>query len=280
MSTQQGANLYTQGFGSRPENVEIPVVTNVSPTSSNINFPLGKRWINTVLNAEYVLTSETTSSGVTTANWQITASPSGAIATINSQPPVAGNFNIVGTAAQISVTASAGQDVLALIGPYTPATYTSHGVLVGAGASSIVALSVGATGTLLAGTTGANPSFTSSPSVSGTVTAGTGITSTTGNIVATAGAVNAGTTMTAGTGITATTGNITATTGNFVASAAGAGVVLGGGPKVVAGSGDPNTVVTAPQGSLYLNIAGSGVANRAFINTDGATAWTAVTTAT
>ena len=191
MSTQQGANLYTQGFGSRPENVEVPVVSNASPTSSNINYPLGKRWIDTVLNAEYVLTSETTSGGVTTANWQITASPTGAIATINSQPPIAGNFNIVGTAAQIS-SASAGQDVLALIGPYTPATYTSHGVLVGAGASSIVALSVGATGTLLAGTTGANPSFTGSPSVSGTVTAGTGITSTTGNIVATAGQVNAG----------------------------------------------------------------------------------------
>ena len=65
-----------------------------------------------------------------------------------------------------------------------------------------------------------------------------------------------------------------------MASAAGAGVVLGGGPKVVAGSGDPNTVVTAPLGSLYLNTAGSSTSDRAFINTNGATAWTAVTTAT
>ncbi len=63
----------------------------------------------------------------------------------------------------------------------------------------------------------------SSPSVSGsltagtTVTAGTGITATTGNIVATTGSLSVGTTVTAGTGVTATTGNIAATAGAITA---------------------------------------------------------------
>lgn len=126
---------------------------------------------------------------------------------------------------------------------------------------------------------------------SGTILAGGAIGSTlgnitafSGNIVATLGNVTAGGLISAGTSIGAGTtvtaaGQITSTAGNLVASAAGQGVILGGGAKVVCGTGDPNTVVTAPQGSLYLNLAGSGVADRAWINTDGNQAWTAVTTA-
>ena len=157
-----------------------------------------------------------------------------------------------------------------------------------------------------------------SPSVAGTLTAATGISSTVGNITAVAGnlvaslggviaqtsvtattgaitantgnisatlgsvsagtTVNAGTTITAGTGITSTTGNITSTAGNLVTSTAGKGVVLGGGAKIVCGAGDPNGVVTAPVGSLYLNTTGSGVADRIFVNSDAATTWVAVTT--
>ena len=51
-----------------------------------------------------------------------------------------------------------------------------------------------------------------------------------------------------------------------------------GGLVVVTGAGDPNGTVTAPLGSLYLNSTGSGVANRAFINTNAGTVWTAITT--
>lgn len=61
------------------------------------------------------------------------------------------------------------------------ATLTNHGVLVGAGTTAITQLAVGATGTILAGSTAADPSFTSTPTVttigtngstSGTVTIG------------------------------------------------------------------------------------------------------------
>ena len=59
-------------------------------------------------------------------------------------------------------------------------------------------------------------------------------------------------------------------------------IQLGGtkGFGIYYGAGTPNTVVKAPQGSLYLNYTGSSTSTRAYINTDGATAWTAVTTAT
>lgn len=46
--------------------------------------------------------------------------------------------------------------------------------------------------------------------------------------------------------------------------------------QVSSGAGAPTHV--APRGSLYLNTTGSGVADRAYINTLGTGVWTAVTT--
>lgn len=47
-------------------------------------------------------------------------------------------------------------------------------------------------------------------------------------------------------------------------------------PYILAGTGTPT--FTAPAGSLFLNITGSGVANRLFVS-NGTTTWIAVTTA-
>lgn len=60
-----------------------------------------------------------------------------------------------------------------------------------------------------------------------------------------------------------------------------AGVKISNGTQnlgIYVGTGSPNGSLTAAQGSLYLNAGGSGVADRAFINTDGAMAWTAIST--
>jgi hypothetical protein len=46
---------------------------------------------------------------------------------------------------------------------------------------------------------------------------------------------------------------------------------------IYAGAGAPS--FTAPKGSLYLRTNGSGTGDRAYINTDGMTTWTALTTA-
>lgn len=69
MSTPTPAMLYTQGYGSRPESVEVPVYSLVAPSSSNINYPLGKRWV--LPGSEYVLTSFTSSNGALSANWTL-----------------------------------------------------------------------------------------------------------------------------------------------------------------------------------------------------------------
>jgi hypothetical protein len=46
--------------------------------------------------------------------------------------------------------------------------------------------------------------------------------------------------------------------------------------KIMVGTGSPNTAVTAPQGSMFLNVAGAAD-TILYVNTDGATAWTALT---
>jgi len=82
-----------------------------------------------------------------------------------------------------------------------------------------------------------------------------------GGSVATGGNVRAGnaTAITAGG----------STTGLTISSTASFGVFCG--------SGAPS--ITAAKGSLYLRSDGSGTTNRAYINTDGGTTWTALTTA-
>jgi hypothetical protein len=48
-------------------------------------------------------------------------------------------------------------------------------------------------------------------------------------------------------------------------------------PGFYSGAGAPS--FTAAKGSFYLNTTGSSTSTRAYINTDGGTTWTAVTTA-
>ena len=49
-----------------------------------------------------------------------------------------------------------------------------------------------------------------------------------------------------------------------------------GAPALCIGSGAPT--LSAPQGSLYLRTDGTTTNDRAYINTDGSTTWTALTT--
>lgn len=101
MSIQPGAMLYTQGFGSRPENVEVPFITNRAPTSSDVNYPIGKRWIY-LDNGEYILVEITASGGINTASWVLNGTNTGPLNTLTGNSggaiaPSAGNINIVGS---------------------------------------------------------------------------------------------------------------------------------------------------------------------------------------
>lgn len=106
---------------------------------------------------------------------------------------------------------------------------------------------------------------------------------------ANAQAINIGTgaaarTITVGNNTTTTALNLTAGSGEISCNTdvnlttAGTGFVLQEGPKILAGAGAP-AAITAPKGSLYLRTDGSGTGDRAYINTDSGTTWTAITTA-
>lgn len=136
MTFQPGANLYTQGFGSRPEAVEVPHIDVRAPAAQDILYPIGKRWVNSLANVSYVLTSLSSSGGVTSATWAIEATTLGAIDTITADSgeavPSSGNVNINGTANQIVTSASGSTLVEAL-----SSTLVLPGTLTVAGTTNI-----------------------------------------------------------------------------------------------------------------------------------------------
>jgi hypothetical protein len=151
MTFQPGYAAYTQGFGTAPAGVSFPFYGAVAPTSANVQgnfgtFQLGQWWIVPNVGA-WVLVGLTTSGGALSATWEQAVSASGDV------------LSVTGTANQILASPTTGNVVLSLIGPYTPATYTAHGVLVGEGTSSIVATAAGTTGQVLTATTSADPAF-------------------------------------------------------------------------------------------------------------------------
>jgi hypothetical protein len=89
--------------------------------------------------------------------------------------------SVSGTANQVAVATGTTTPVISLIGPYTPATYTAHGVLIGEGTGSIVALAAGSVGQVLqSGGASANPlystaTFPSTATGTGTILRADGI---------------------------------------------------------------------------------------------------------
>jgi trimeric autotransporter adhesin len=157
----------------------------------------------------------------------VTGTPLSSTLTITSSA-VTGVSSVTGTANQILASPTTGNVVLSLIGPYTPATYTAHGVLIGEGTGSIVAVAPDATsgiplisqgstsdpayGTALVagGGTGSTSFNTTGVVISGatSTTALSALTLTDGQVVigSSAGAPAAAS-LTAGTGITITPGH-------------------------------------------------------------------------
>jgi hypothetical protein len=101
------------------------------------------------------------------------------------------------------------------------------------------------------------------------------INGTTGDVTVT-GTFGAATSVTT----LAATGTVTAKSASALV-AGGAAAFIGtntaAGMGIYMGSGAPT--IAAAKGSLYLRSDGSGVADRAYINTNGSTTWTALSTA-
>lgn len=211
-----------------------------APTSNQTNYEIGQL----VFSPPRTPTAFYLYAGA--GNWVQFASSSGNV------------LSVTGTANQILATPTTGNVVLSLIGPYTPSTYTAHGVLIGQGTSSIVATSAGTAGqVLVSGGASADPTWTTAtfPTAAGaagtvlrsngtgwvastdtfpdTVTAGDLLLATASNVIGSLADVAVGQVLASGgvgvvpaytaspsvTGsITAGTG-VTATTGNVTASA-------------------------------------------------------------
>jgi hypothetical protein len=101
------------------------------------------------------------------------------------------------------------------------------------------------------------------------------------SVNATTGAVTVDATFGAATTVASlsATGNVTADSGTAPAAGGMAAFLMSSTANlgIFVGSGAPT--VSAAQGSLYLRTDGSSTSTRAYINTDGATTWTAITTA-
>lgn len=116
----------------------------------------------------------------------------------------------------------------------------------------------------------------------------TGAVTLSGGITATGATINGSATVTGNATITGNEtvgGTLTVTGAATIVGATTVGVtgtapaltVGTGGPQVIAGSLVPPanpTGITATVGSLFINIIGTGVTNRMYINTNGATGWT------
>lgn len=222
--TQPGAMLYTQGFGSRPESVEVPHIDVRAPAVTDIKYPIGKKWVDKVANKTYTLTSFSSALGVVSANW----APEGSSAEI---------FNVLGTANQITSTVASGVATLSI-----PSAFQAPG--------SVTA----ATG--LTATTGG---VTAS---AGNIVATLGnITASAGNIAATLGSVSAGTSLSAGTTVTATLGAITATNGNLVLGTAGNKLSIATGAnasvgtaELVAGTVTVSTTAVTTNSKIFVTV--------------------------
>lgn len=257
MTIQPGAMLYTQGFGSRPESVEVPHIPNPprAPTASDTGYPIGKRWVYTDV-ASYELIGLSTSKGITTANWNLLASDTGPLDTLTGDAggaisPSAGNITLAGTGGQIATSGAGSTITFSLTGPFAPSSFTAHGVLLGEGSSSIVATTPGTNGQLLIGSTGADPAFSTVTSTGSTLTLTGGAHTLNIDITAPVTVPNGGTGATTLTGVL--TGNGTgAVTANAVTNH---GVVIGGASNAV------GSLAVASTGTI---LAGSTGADPAF----------------
>jgi hypothetical protein len=191
-------------------------------------------------------------------NWEVLSASGGNIA------------QVLGTANQVAVSTVAGVATVSLIGPYTPATYTAHGVLIGEGTSSIVATSAGTAGqVLVSGGASADPTWSTAtfPTTAGAT--GTILRSNGTNWVATTDTWP--NTVVAGDILIATAANVV---GSLADVATGQVLMSGGVGVAPAYSGSPSVsgsltaattvtatlgAITATNGNLVMGTAGNKI---------------------
>jgi hypothetical protein len=277
---QPGANVYGIGVGSRPENVEVPHLDVRAPTTSDVNWPVGKGWVDTVNNAAYVLTSFTSLNGQVTANWAGTAGGSVLLNTLSGDSgtamPSSGNIKLAGTSQQIT-TAASGSTVTFSV-PNTFSFGSNSGVNSGtllAGSGGLTLTSANGNNTINAGTgvtaiaTDAASSVVSLGTGAGfkAVTIGSSNTTSSLNLNCGTGGCNVGVTANAHATTVGSTTGASATTvqsgtgGTAINSTSTGAVTINSGPSISSAGIYINTV--QPLFSVYLtgvasNVTGNG----------------------
>ncbi len=81
MTTPINQNLYAIASGSSSTSAFIEVFETRDPTSNDINYPVQKRWFNTLSSSEWILVNFSTITGDYQANW-VQANSGGLVATV------------------------------------------------------------------------------------------------------------------------------------------------------------------------------------------------------
>lgn len=275
-----------------------PIVSTRSPLSTD-KAQIGTVWINKTLNDAWILTSVVSNA----ATWTSVGGGAGEFSNLT----VTGNADIgtdagaiiaIGNdqgATAVSIDAGTGGMTIDSADSLDMSADAAGMSLSTLNAGPFVVASLGTVDITSAGNTtiatGAGALNLGTDSNAHVVTVGnaTGTTSVVVNVGT--GSLNLGTTATShATNVGSTTAGSTLVlntpTGTYVAAAngvsvstAGRGISLPGNILVLSGAGSPDTVVTAAAGSLFLRTDPAGATSRAYINTDGATAWTNITCA-
>jgi hypothetical protein len=174
--------------------------------------------------------------------------------------------SVSGTANQVAVATGTTTPVISLVGPYTPATYGAHTVLIGEGTSSIVGVGPGSSGQILqSGGASGDPAYSTSTYPS-TNAANTLLYASTANVMAALATADNGVLITSSSGAPSilaagTTGQVlTATTGSPPTWASP--IVLYSSinlsaAQVNALNGTPQTIVAAVSGQTIVIVAAS-----------------------
>lgn len=174
------------------------------------------------------------------------------------------------TAATVSLVTGAGVKLLTI-----GSTNTTSSTIIQSGSGDVIVTSTDAVLIDAAGVLELNSSAgiigIGNDAVAQNINIGTGAAARTITI----GNTSAGTTLALNT---PTAINVVAANGLSVTTA-GRGVSLPGGILVLAGAGDPNGVVTAPIGSMWLRSNPAGATSRVYCNTNAGTIWTNFTMA-
>lgn len=187
------------------------ILSTRDPTSADINYPPGQQWANTTSGTNWFLGK--VSAGV--ATWNLAgAGSSGAVISFTGDaggaevPDGGGNFNLLGTANQITTTGTLNTETISV-----PSTFIAPGSI-----ASTTSMSAGTTLTSVGATTLATTG--ASVNTFGNATGATSVTLTSGSGGITLTATNAAITENSGTG---TIGIATDATANTVNIATGAG---------------------------------------------------------